>query len=163
VSSKAPLVEQLSDDRSTVVAGRWTDLDVLQNDKVDGGSGYIELASQPKNGQAVVAEGVVRYLAKAGTVGVDSFNYAYVVNNTTRSTARVFVNITAGSCSQNMCGLNRAAGDCDATTGRCLCPAGSQLEPTFIANPSLLTRRSHLRYESRVQTLSTACSYVSQQ
>jgi hypothetical protein len=132
-------IEQVAHDTFTAVAGHWTELDVLEINHVSG-VGQIELASQPQAGQAVVSQGVIRYLAKAGSLGVDSFNYTYVVNNTTRHTARVFVNITAGSCSQNMCGLNRAAGDCDATTGRCNCPAGSQLEATFLANPSVLAR-----------------------
>uniref|UniRef100_A0A383VBW2 Uncharacterized protein n=1 Tax=Tetradesmus obliquus TaxID=3088 RepID=A0A383VBW2_TETOB len=39
-----------------------------------------------------------------------------------------------------MCGMNRAAGDCDAATGRCNCPAGSGLEAGFVPNPSVAAR-----------------------
>uniref|UniRef100_A0A383VR73 Uncharacterized protein n=1 Tax=Tetradesmus obliquus TaxID=3088 RepID=A0A383VR73_TETOB len=85
-------------------------------------------------------------------LGVDSFNYTYVAGNGARSSATVTLNITAGSCSPNMCGLNKSAGDCDAVTGRCSCPAGSGLEAAFRANPSLSSRSITPRVP--------ACSYA---
>lgn len=123
------------------MAGRWADLAVLQNDKAAAeGGGVIEVAAFPKAGQAAVAGTRIRYLPRAGMLGVDSFNYTYVARNGARSSATVTLNITAGSCSPNMCGLNKSAGDCDAVTGRCSCPAGSGLEAAFRANPSLSSR-----------------------
>jgi hypothetical protein len=137
VSTEAPSIEQVTNDNFTAVAGRWTVLDVLQNDKIaSAGGGSIKLASQPRSGRAKVAGAVISYLPKAGALGIDSFNYTYVAKAETNNTAMVTLNITAGSCSQNMCGLNKAAGECDTATGRCVCPVGSRLEPVFAPNPS---------------------------
>ncbi|WIA19215.1 hypothetical protein OEZ85_003856 [Tetradesmus obliquus] len=139
VSIASPTAEQAVDDNFTVVAGRWAVLDVLKNDKTVGG-GLIELAPGLNAGQVTVAGGRIRYLPRAGSLGISSFNYTYVAKSGARSTAMVTVNITAGSCSPNMCGLNRATGDCDAATGRCNCPVGSRLEATFWVNPSVSAR-----------------------
>lgn len=90
------------------MAGRWADLAVLQNDKAAAeGGGVIEVAAFPKAGQAAVAGTRIRYLPRAGMLGVDSFNYTYVARNGARSSATVTLNITAGSCSPNMCGLKQ--------------------------------------------------------
>jgi hypothetical protein len=128
-------------DSFTVAAGRWAELDVLRNDaSAAAGGGSIELASQPTAGQAVVSRSVIRYLARAGSLGVDSFNYTCVAKDGTRSSAVVTLNVTAGSCSSNMCGPSRTLGECDAATGLCICPAGSRLLPLFATNPTAAAR-----------------------
>jgi hypothetical protein len=115
IPNELPFAEPMTADKFTVLAGQWANLDVLQNGaSADAGGGSIELALQPKVGKAVVSGSVIRYLAKAGTLGIDSFNYTYVAKSGMRSTATVTLNITASSCSPNMCGLSRAAGECDA-------------------------------------------------
>lgn len=60
VSSQPPVVEQVTDDGFSVVAGRWAVLDVLKNDKAAAaGGGLVELASQVTAGSAVVSEGLI--------------------------------------------------------------------------------------------------------
>lgn len=142
---QSAFAEQATNDAFIVAAGQWADLDVLKIDKAvsnraGAGSGTIELASLTKTAKLSVAGGLIRCLPQAGSVGADSFSYTYVAQNGVRSTATVTLNITAGSCSANMCGMNRAAGDCDAATGRCNCPAGSGLEAGFVPNPSVAAR-----------------------
>jgi hypothetical protein len=131
----------VTNDSFNVTAGRWSDLDVLRNDQIaQAGGGHIEIAVQAKAGKAVVAGTLIRYLAKAGALGVDSFNYTYVTNNGPRRTAVVMLGVSAGSCTFNMCGLNKSSGECDAATGRCNCLAGSRLEAKFVLNPSVSAR-----------------------
>ncbi|WIA07906.1 hypothetical protein OEZ85_007385 [Tetradesmus obliquus] len=100
------------------------------------GVGYAESETKASLSSAVVKDGstVQGSLCAAGQQAYEPSGPCYVCP------PWQYNPVAAGSCSQIMCGLNKAAGDCDAATGRCNCPIGSRLEPVFAANPSVPAR-----------------------
>jgi hypothetical protein len=50
----------------------------------------------------------------------------------------ITINVTPGSCTNNMCGLRRQSGSCEQ--GRCICTPGARLTSTFARNPNATAR-----------------------
>jgi hypothetical protein len=72
-------------------------------------------------------------ICRYGFVGKETLNVT-----TAQGVTSITIDVTPGSCSINLCGLQRQSGSCEQ--GRCSCVSGSQLTPTFARNPDAAAR-----------------------
>ncbi|MFG6468254.1 Ig-like domain-containing protein [Roseateles sp. BYS87W] len=89
----APTVQAV-DDPFTLPAGTPSDLAVLVNDSVTGGTATVSVATNPAHGQVTVQGTTLRYAPDAGFYGTDQFSYRVDVGAAS-STATVKLTVEA--------------------------------------------------------------------
>lgn len=87
-SDEPPPVATAVDDSLSVSWQSASNLDVLANDSISGGSASLEVATQPRNGLVSLVGGALVYTPNAGHFGTDEFSYKLGVD-TASSTATV--------------------------------------------------------------------------